>query len=186
MMQSDVAIDNPVIDSSVIGSLMIDKPISELKASLPIAPEKKESCIIFPYDNSNSPCNLLGWQSFAYQSLTHTKREHQVALLSSSQLSSYYKQLILMSHHFEEREVRAQAVTAMFNISRAYSDSFGHFFYILATYTEQHLINENNAEQLKSKLKKTNKKNAQLASELKDAQSKIQAIMDIEKNLKTD
>lgn len=166
--------------------IIIDEPNHESKSNLLTEPLIKEDCIVFPYDNSNTPCNLLGWQSFTYQSLTHTKKAHQAALLLlGNEPGVAYKQLILLSNKHETLEVRSRAKAAMFNISKTNLNNFGHFFYMLAIYNEHDLLNEKSALQLKAELKKVNKKNIKLTNELNNAQSKIEAIMDIEKNLNT-
>ena len=166
--------------------IAIDEPNHESKSSLLTKPLIKEDCIVFPYDNSSTPCNLLGWQSFAYQSLTHTKKAHQAALLLlGSEPGVAYKQLILLSNNHEALEVRSRATAAMFNLSKTNLNNFGHFFHMLAIYNEHDLINEKSVLQLRSELKRINKKNVKLTNELNNAQSKIEAIMDIEKNLNT-
>ena len=145
-----------------------------------------ENCETFPYDDSESPCNLLGWQSFAYQSLTQTPKEHKMALfLSENTPGAMYKELILLSNDNETFETRTLATAAMFTLSKNHLNSFGHFFYMLAVFTEHDLNNEKDVTYLKSKLKKLTNKNTKLKTELNNAQSKIQAIIDIEKNINT-
>lgn len=145
-----------------------------------------ENCNAFPYDTSDTPCNLLGWQSFAYQALTQTPKEHKTALLLlENSLGAEYKKLILLSNDNETFATRTQASKQMFKLSKTHLNSFGHFFYMLAVYTEHALTNEKSTMDLKAKLKKSSNKNAKLKTELSNAQSKIQAIIDIEKNINT-
>ena len=145
-----------------------------------------KNCETFPYDDSESPCNLLGWQSFAYQSLTQTPKEHKTALVQLENTpGAKYKELILLSNHNETYETRTQATAAMLTLSKKHLNSFGHFFYLLTVYTEHDINNEKDVIYLKSKLKKETSKNNKLKTELNNAQSKIQAIIDIEKNINT-
>ncbi|TEW44294.1 hypothetical protein [Psychromonas algicola] len=146
----------------------------------------KDECEVFPYDNSDSACNLYGWQTFAYQSLAHTKAEHQQALTALGELNGdTYKRLILLSQHHETVNVRLKATDTLFAIAKANDNSFGHFFYILATHNKQDLVNKKNAIYLNAKLKKQTQTSAKLKAELISAQAKIEAIMDIEKTLNT-
>tara|TARA_R110001583_G_scaffold21088_1_gene80255 strand:- start:22334 stop:22876 length:543 start_codon:yes stop_codon:yes gene_type:complete len=148
--------------------------------------EKPLTCLVFTYDNSDLPCNLLGWQIFAYQALKANEEDHKSALLSLTHASeNTYKKLILESSAFEPDAVREQAIQAMFRISEENINHFGHFFYLLATYQHTHLLDKQNAILAEKKLKIQIKKNAQLKKQLNDAQAKIQAIMDIEQDLKT-
>ena len=39
------------------------------------------SCDVFPYDESDEPCNLIGWQEFASQVLSATEVQHRSTLL---------------------------------------------------------------------------------------------------------
>lgn len=145
-----------------------------------------ENCETFPYDDSDTPCNLLGWQSFAYQSLTQSREEHKKALrMLENSPGAAYKKLILLSNNNEKLTTRSQATEAMFKLSKNHLNNFGHFFYMLALYTKHDLTNEKNVISLKSKLKKLSSKNSKLKTELNNAQSKIQAIIDIEKNINT-
>jgi len=144
------------------------------------------SCITYPYDNSEDECNLYGWQKFVNESLTHTKKEHDMALLEiEKDLENDYKRLILLSHYYENINIRAQATDDMIKVSQENLNSFGQFLSILATYNQRDIDHQRSRLTLQARLKKSAKKNANLKSELNQTQLKIQAIMDIEKNLST-
>lgn len=166
-------------------SLPKETTIVEPKPIILNEPLVKKECTTFPYDESDTPCNLLGWQLFAYQSLMHTKKEHQAALiLSVNNNYSSNKKLILRISAHEKIEVRTQATSAMLALSKRHLNNFGHFFHMLAIYSEHELRNVKKVKGLKVELTKIKNKNIKLKKELDTAQSKIQAIMDIEKNIK--
>ena len=146
----------------------------------------KEQCEEFPFDNSDTACNLYGWQTFAYQSLSQNEAQHQRALTGLNSLKGdSYKRLILLSQHHEAVNVRLKATDALFAIAKINDNSFGHFFYILATHNKQDLVNKKEAIYLNAKLKKQTQTSAKLKAELSSTQAKIEAIMDIEKTLNT-
>lgn len=152
------------------------------KSKLPL----HRGCGYYPFDNSDSPCNLFGWQTFVYTSLSQTKKEHNATLLSlGTSQRDEYKRSVLLANHNESFAVRAQAIEALFAVSSKNDNSFGYFFYILATLQKQALFSEQNSVAVDVELKKSVQKNAKLKAELADTQAKIQAIMEIEKNLKT-
>lgn len=146
----------------------------------------ESKCDYFPYDDTDTACNLYGWQTFSYDSLKHNKQQHQQALMDlTTTIDDSYKRLILLSQHHETVNVRLKATDAMFAIAKANDNSFGHFFYILATHNKQDLVNKKNAIYLNAKLKKQTQTSAKLKAELVSTQAKIEAIMDIEKTLNT-
>lgn len=148
--------------------------------------EKPLTCHYFAYDSSDLPCNILGWQAFAYKVLKANEEEHKLALFSlTNSHEDIYKKLILESSVYETDDVREKAIQAMFRISEEHINHFGHFFYLLATYQHTHLLDKQNAILAEKKLKKQIRKNIKLKKQLSDAQAKIQAIMDIEQDLKT-
>jgi len=140
----------------------------------------------FNYDNSDSPCNLYGWQRFVHQSLKQTKEAHDQALFElGNSLGDTYKRLILLSQPHEPLNVRIEATEAILNVGKANTNSFGQFFYIIATYNEQNIAHQKEALYAENKLNKLAQKNTRLKKELEKTQAKIQAIMDIEKTLNT-
>lgn len=144
------------------------------------------SCDVFPYDESDEPCNLIGWQEFASQVLNATEVQHRsTLLLLVGNFDNQYKQVILRSSPFEPDDIRQQAIEKMFQISSEFHNDFGQLFYLLATYNHIDLLNKQNIAHLEKKLKVQINHNAKLKKQLKDAQAKIQAIMDIEQDLKT-
>ncbi|WP_413700454.1 hypothetical protein ACLKMH_00730 [Psychromonas sp. KJ10-10] len=144
------------------------------------------SCEVFPYDESDEPCNLVGWQAFAYQVLNATEEEHRGAfLLLMGKMDNHYKQIILRSSHFEPDDIRQQAIEKMFQISSEYNNGFGQLFYLLATYSNVDHLNKQKIVQVEKKLKVQTSNNVKLKKQLKDTQAKIQAIMDIEQDLNT-
>jgi hypothetical protein len=145
-----------------------------------------QACPIFPYDNSDRPCNLVGWQQFAYQAMKASESEHRAALLLlSNTQEDTYKTLIIESSIYEPDDVRQQAIAAMFKISEENINHFGHFFYLLATYNHTRLLNEKKIIRVERQLKTQINKNTKLKKQLADTQAKIQAIMDIEQDLNT-
>ena len=143
-------------------------------------------CNYYPYNNSDTPCNLFGWQAFVYQTLSQTKEEHDASLLSlGTTQEDEYKQFILLAEHYESDAVRTQAIAALFDISAENNNSFGYFFNIIATLQKNELLNKQKVADLQIKLKNSSQQNSTLKVKLADTQAKIQAIMDIEKNLKT-
>ena len=157
--------------------------IDHFKGSLSPDTLEEECDETFSYDNSGSPCNIYGWQLFVYQSLAQTQEAHDQTLLNlGNNPGDTYKRLILLSHHHEPLNVRIEATDALLNIAKANSNSFGHFFYIIATYNKQDLAHQKEAVYSQDKLKQ---KNTKLKRELNKTKAKIQAIMDIEKNLNT-
>ena len=143
-------------------------------------------CNYYPYDNSDTPCNLFGWQAFVYQSLSQTQEEHHAALLSlGTSQGDKYKQFILLADHYESDAVRTQAIDAIYDISSENNNSFGYFFNIIATLQKHELLNKKKAADLQTELTKSSQQNSALKAQLADTQAKIQAIMEIEENLKT-
>lgn len=193
--------------SNVQFPLLIDGSSSQNKEIL------KGSCGVYPYDTSEAPCNIFGWQSFIFYSLSHTKEEHDAALLSLRKAPyDRFKRLILLSDQYEPLDVRIRSTDAIFNVSRQYLNRFGELFFIIATYQKNDLLNQQNAIELKAKLKKISEnntklkeetlnkqsaielkaelkkiseKNTKLEEELTATEAKIQAIMEIEENLNT-
>jgi len=145
-----------------------------------------EQCELLPYDNTESVCNLYGWQSFAYHSLLQTKAEQQYIL---SQLGSDFaatnKRLILLTHSFQKLDVRQHAAETMLEVAKQNNNAFGQFFYLLANHTMQAIQSQKSAQTLEFKVKELMQKNRVLSVELKNSQEKIEAIMDIEKKLNT-
>lgn len=143
-------------------------------------------CDSYPYDNSDDACNIFGWQTYVHQSLLLTKEEHDAALFSLGTTSTdKYKKLILLGDHCETSDIRTQAIDDMFEVSSANPNSFGLFFEILASFQKNDLLNEQNATNLQAELNEMSQKNSHLKAELATTKAKIQAIMEIEKNLKT-
>ena len=146
----------------------------------------ESECIEFPFDETSTGCNLYGWQRFAYEALKQTKSDHENALAHlGAENADAYKRLILLSQPHEAINVRLQATETMLAIAETNNNSFGHFFYMLATHNKQDLSNKKEMIYLNTKLKKQIQMNAQLKAELASTQAKIEAIMDIEKTLNT-
>lgn len=162
------------------------QPVQESNVSRTVKPVViKEECNHFPYDHSDSPCNIKGWMEYAYQSLMHSEEEHQRAFaFKANEDGVQYKRLILLTSHYETDKTRQQALQLMQEFASRYANSFGHFLQIQAAYTEQDLAKKKEAIKLQAELKKSAKKNRELQKSLSDAQSKIQALLDIEKDLK--
>ena len=140
-------------------------------------------CDTFPYDESNTPCNQLGWMTFASHSLKQNKAEHKLALVETQ--GNKYKELILKSSYHESLKTRTEATDALLKIAKTKTGNFADLFYLLATYSKHTLLNKRNVANLKAKLKVANKNNTALQTQLNETQAKIEAIMDIEKNLNT-
>lgn len=146
----------------------------------------ESKCTEFSFDESSTECNLYGWQHFAYEALKQTKSEHENALTHlGAKSADAYKRLILLSQPHETINVRLQATETMLAIAEANNNSFGHFFYILATHNKQDLSSKKEIIYLNTKLTKQTQMNTQLKVELASTQAKIEAIMDIEKTLNT-
>jgi len=144
----------------------------------------RERCDGYAYDNTDEPCNLIGWQEFVYQSLLQTKAQHAETLNKLGNThGDVYKRLILLSMRYESLEVRNHAKDVMLNVSAENPNGFGHFFYSLAHLLEQQVTAEHTVVDLQKSLKSTAQKNTKLKAELADTKAKIQAIMEIEKNL---
>ena len=144
----------------------------------------RDSCDGYAFDNSDLPCNLVGWQEFFYKSLLQSKEEHDntLSLLGNTQ-EDVYKRLILLSMRHESLEVRNNAKDVMLKVSSENANGFGRFFYTLAHLLEQQVTTEHTVIDLQKSLKSSSQKNAKLKAELADTKAKIQAIMEIEKNL---
>lgn len=171
----------------VISAILFLSACSQLRLSvISSEPTQQEYCTNFPYDDSQSSCNLLGWQAFAYQSITYTQAEHEAALYAlGNGPENRYKRLILLSTYHETDIVRKLAIQTLLKIAEDKLDRFSQLFTIIANHQKTELDNQNTTKNLQAKLKQVTKKNIALTSQLADTKAKIQAIMDIEKNLST-
>lgn len=171
----------------VISALLLLSACSQLRLSVNSGvPTQQKYCTHFPYDDSQTSCNLLGWQAFAYQSLTYTQAEHEAALYAlGNGAENRYKRLILLSTYHETDAVREVAIDALLKIAEDKLGRFSQLFTIIANLQKTALENQKTTKDLQAKLKKMTKKNTALTSQLADTKAKIQAIMDIEKNLST-
>jgi hypothetical protein len=146
----------------------------------------ESECQTLPYDNSDSACNIYGWQAYAYQSLLKTQPEYEQALNAlGHEEGSTYKRLILLTHRFQQHNIRHEAALAMFDLAKVNPNSFGQFFYLIASYTEQDLKVISEANYSQEQLEIVTRNNAKLKTELTIMQTKIQGLMDIEKKLNT-
>lgn len=163
---------------------MLDINTSTTETTISPSELLQDSCDGYTYDNSDVPCNLVGWQEFVYKSLLQSKEEHNktLSLLGNTQ-EDVYKRLILLSMPYESLEVRNHAKDVMLNLASENANGFGHFFYTLAHLLEQQVIAEHTVIDVQASLKSALKKNTKLTAELADTKAKIQAIMEIEKNL---
>lgn len=146
----------------------------------------KGGCDYYAYDNSETACNLLGWQAFVQQSLSQSQEAHNAALLAlGSEQGDKFKRMILLSNNYEVLDVRMRATKTMLAVSQQNLNGFGSFFYIIATFQNNEIQSQDKAIKLQAELKKMTQENAKLGARLTETEAKIQAIMDIEKNLKT-
>jgi hypothetical protein len=160
----------------------VDTPIIDPNTSS--AELLRDSCDGYSYDNTDRPCNLVGWQEFVFESLLQSKEDHEKSLnLLGNTQEDVYKRLILLSMRYESLEVRNKAKDVMLNVSSENVNGFGRFFYSLAHLLEQQITTEHTVIDLQKSLKSSAQKNTKLKAELADTKAKIQAIMEIEKNL---
>jgi len=171
----------------VISAILFLSACSQLRLSVISSdPTQQEYCTNIPYDDSQSSCNLLGWQAFSYQSITYTQAEHEAELYALGNGSeNRYKRLILLSTYHERDAVRKLAIEALLKIAEDKLGRFGNLLTIIANHQKTALDNQNTTKDLRAKLKQITTKNITLTSQLADTKAKIQAIMDIEKNLST-
>lgn len=149
-------------------------------------PSLQQLCDEFPYDDSDTACNLYGWQHFAYQTALHTQSQHQQALMHLGATSGdSYKRLILLSQPQEALNVRLKATQSMLAIASKKDNSFGQFFFLLANHYQQDVDNKRQLIYLNADLKSQKAENKSLQQALIKNKAKIQAIMDIEENLNT-
>jgi len=145
-----------------------------------------ETCEHFPYDDSDTACNLYGWQVFAYQATRDTATQHQQALTQlGATTSDNYKRLILLSQPQETLNIRLKALQSIQVIASTKENSFGNLLLLLTHYYQQDVDNKKQLIYLNAHLKSQKTETKALQQALKNNKAKIQAIMDIEENLNT-